>query len=61
MAARAVELGDVGESSPANWEQPLGSGEIHVAIATISPDAGTPSRRSSIGHARRTSSYPVSR
>src|SRR3954470_4972506 len=23
MAARAAELGDVGESSPANWEQPL--------------------------------------
>ena len=25
MAARARELGDVGESSPENWEQPLGS------------------------------------
>jgi hypothetical protein len=24
MAARAAELGDVGESSPANWEPPLG-------------------------------------
>ena len=39
MAARAAELGDVGESSPANWEQPLGSGDVHVAIAAISPDA----------------------
>jgi Dyp-type peroxidase family len=39
MAARAAELGDVGESSPANWEQPLGTGDVHVAIAAISPDA----------------------
>ena len=39
MAARANELGDVGESSPANWEQPLGSGDVHVAIAALSPDA----------------------
>jgi Dyp-type peroxidase family len=39
MAARAAELGDVGESGPANWEHPLGSGDVHVAIAAISPDA----------------------
>ena len=39
MAARAEELGDVGESSPVNWEHPLGTGEVHVAIAAISPDA----------------------
>lgn len=39
MAARAAELGDVGESSPDNWEQPLGTGDVHVAIAAISPDA----------------------
>ncbi len=39
MAARAAELGDIGESSPANWEQPLGSPDVHVAIAAISPDA----------------------
>jgi deferrochelatase/peroxidase EfeB len=25
MAARAADLGDVGESSPGNWEQPLGT------------------------------------
>ena len=25
MAARAKKLGDVGESSPENWERPLGS------------------------------------
>ena len=39
MAARAAELGDVGESGPDNWEQPLGSGDVHIAIAAISPDA----------------------
>ncbi|GAA5110050.1 Dyp-type peroxidase [Pseudonocardia adelaidensis] len=40
MAARAAELGDVGESSPANWEEPLGSPDVHVALAALSPDAG---------------------
>ena len=39
MAARAVELGDVGESAPELWETPLGSSDVHVAIAALSPDA----------------------
>lgn len=39
MAARAAELGDVGESSPRNWEKPLGSPDVHVALAALSPDA----------------------
>ena len=39
MAARAGELGDIGDSSPANWEEPLGSQDVHVAIAALSPDA----------------------
>lgn len=39
MAARAEHLGDVGDSSPANWEHPLGSGKVHLAIAALSPDA----------------------
>ena len=39
MAARAAELGDVGESSPANWETPLGTPDVHVALAALSPDA----------------------
>ena len=39
MAARAAELGDVGESSPLNWEKPLGSHDVHVALAALSPDA----------------------
>ena len=39
MAARAAELGDVGESNPANWEKPLGTADVHVALAALSPDA----------------------
>ena len=39
MAARANELGDTGESSPENWEQPLGTPDVHVVLVTISPDA----------------------
>jgi Dyp-type peroxidase family len=37
MAARAAELGDVGDSSPEHWEKPLGSPDVHVAIAVLSP------------------------
>ena len=39
MAARANELGDTGESSPENWEQPLGTPDVHVVLVAISPDA----------------------
>ena len=39
MAARAAELGDVGESAPEHWEYPLGTSEVHVALAALSPDA----------------------
>ncbi len=38
MAARAPLLGDVGESAPEQWESPLGSADVHVAIAALSPD-----------------------
>src|SRR4051794_35958182 len=38
MAARAAHLGDEGESSPENWEHPLGSADVHVAVAALSPD-----------------------
>src|SRR6059058_6199570 len=38
MAARAAELGDVGESSPEHWEKPLGTADVHVALAVLSPD-----------------------
>jgi Dyp-type peroxidase family len=39
MAARANELGDTGESSPENWEQPLGTPDVHVVLVAISPGA----------------------
>src|ERR671914_1787149 len=38
MAARAALLGDVGDSGPANWEKPLGTPDVHVALAVLSPD-----------------------
>lgn len=39
MAVRAKELGDTGESSPENWEKPLGTSDVHVVVVAISPDA----------------------
>lgn len=39
MAARAHELGDTGESAPENWEQPLGSSDLHVVLVAVSSDA----------------------
>src|SRR6266699_762840 len=33
MAARAAELGDVGENGPQFWERPFGTSEVHLAIA----------------------------
>ena len=39
MAARAKSLGDVGESSPANWEMPLGTLDVHVVVTALAPDA----------------------
>ena len=38
MAARAKDLGDTGESAPANWEEPLGSSDLHVVLVAVSPD-----------------------
>ena len=39
MAARASELGDVGDSAPERWESPLGTPDVHVALAVLSPDS----------------------
>jgi len=39
MAARAKALGDTGESSPENWEKPLGTPDVHVVLVAVSPDA----------------------
>ena len=38
MAARAKELGDIGASAPENWEEPLGSSDLHVVLVAVSPD-----------------------
>ena len=38
MAARANELGDAGESAPENWEEPLGSPDLHVVLVAVAPD-----------------------
>jgi Dyp-type peroxidase family len=38
MAARATALGDSGESDPARWEPPLGTGAVHLVVAAVSPD-----------------------
>ena len=39
MAARAAELGDTGDSGPENWESPLGSPDVHVALSVLAADA----------------------
>jgi Dyp-type peroxidase family len=38
MAARAAELGDVGESAPEHWERPFGTSDVHVAVSALAPD-----------------------
>ena len=38
MAARALFLGDVGESSPEHWEKPLGTPDVHVVLAVVAPN-----------------------
>jgi hypothetical protein len=39
MAARADLLGDTGESAPERWERPLGTPDVHIALAAIATDA----------------------
>jgi Dyp-type peroxidase family len=39
MAARAVSLGDTGDSAPEHWEPPLGSSDVHLAIYAVAPGA----------------------
>ncbi|MFE4967266.1 Dyp-type peroxidase [Streptomyces sp. NPDC056660] len=39
MAARAERIGDVGESAPAHWEAPFGTGDVHIALSALSSDA----------------------
>ena len=61
MAARAAELGDVGESSPEHWEKPLGTADVHVALAALSPDAARLEAVGREGTAAPTRSCPGSR
>ncbi|WSA81640.1 hypothetical protein OG930_42645 [Streptomyces sp. NBC_01799] len=42
MAARAGLIGDVGESAPAHWEAPFGTGDVHIALSALSSDAACP-------------------
>lgn len=39
MAARAEALGDTGESSPENWEHPLGTNAVHVIVTALAPSS----------------------
>jgi Dyp-type peroxidase family len=39
MAARATMLGDVGENAPDQWEAPLGSSDVHIAVSALAPDS----------------------
>lgn len=39
MAARANILGDTGVSAPDQWEPPLGSPDVHLAIYALAPNA----------------------
>jgi Dyp-type peroxidase family len=41
MAARADLLGDTGDSAPGHWERPLGTPDVHIAIAAIARDASS--------------------
>lgn len=38
MAARAEVLGDIGVNGPEHWEAPLGTTDVHVAVAVLSSD-----------------------
>jgi Dyp-type peroxidase family len=39
MAARAGQLGDVGVNAPEKWEGPLGTPDVHVALAVVAREA----------------------
>jgi Dyp-type peroxidase family len=39
MAARAEQLGDIGDSAPERWQKPYGTGEIHLLVSIV---AATP-------------------
>ena len=60
MAARAAELGDVGESSPEHWETPLGTSRRARRAGGAVARRGAAARRSWSRRARPTRSCPGS-
>jgi Dyp-type peroxidase family len=50
MAARAAELGDVGQNAPDHWEKPLGSQNVHLVVVGLAPD--TARLEAAVRHAR---------
>ena len=61
MAARAAELGDVGESARSTGSSRSGPPDVHVALAALSPDADAAARPWSSGPVAPTRSLPASR
>jgi deferrochelatase/peroxidase EfeB len=51
MAARAGQLLDYGENGPEHWDQPFGSGLIHIGVSVFSDSERT--WRQTMGKARR--------
>src|SRR6185312_5499200 len=41
MAARADELRDYGPNDPQNWDEPFGTGEIHIGVSVFSDAEAT--------------------
>jgi len=50
MAARAAEIGDVGDNAPENWEKPLGTKDVHLVVVGLAPS--TALLEASVRHAR---------
>jgi len=50
MAARADELGYVGQNAPQHWKKPLGSKDIHLVVVGLAPNSTL--LEASIRHAR---------
>ena len=42
MAARAAELGDVGENAPERWEKSLGTRDVHLVVVGLASDNASP-------------------
>ena len=51
MAERADKLRDYGLNDPQNWEQPFGTGEIHIGVSVFSDSEETWRRRLADGPA----------